>query len=225
MNVCSIFRGRRNKFIIAISGTAALLFAACIFLRIHRPRDLESFFEMAGESPPVWRQFAVRRFGVGDSTAKLLQKYPPTRREEFGRYGIYQYGPGDSNSISYTGLTVASKDGKLISAGAWSCTWQFVFFSTKDSEIGRQYDQFLKERHDRRKREYLGKLDTDLRKFYSHRGRWPEDPREFSQFVTGSPSETTNDLGITLVQRPDGLVDIALISLPGEKRSVAKPVE
>jgi hypothetical protein len=101
---------------------------------------------MAGESPPVWRQFAFRRFGIGDSTAEFLKKHPPTRREEFGRYGIYHDGPGDSNSIPFTGLTVASKDGKLISAGAWSCTWQFVFFSTKDSRLIVVHLFFLKER-------------------------------------------------------------------------------
>src|SRR5690349_4710944 len=124
MKIRSIFRGRRNKFIIGISGSVAWVFAACIFLRIHRPKDVNAYFEMARECHPVWRQFAFRQVGAGDSLVALLKRYPPKRREEFGRYGIYTFHPWESNTIPFTGLTVTSRDGKLLSAGAWSCTWQ-----------------------------------------------------------------------------------------------------
>lgn len=217
MRLRSIFQSRRNKFILGISGTAALLFVACIFLRIHRLRDIDAFLQMAGEAPPVWRQFAFRRFGPGDSVAELLRRFPPTHREEFGRYGVYQYGGG------FTGLGVTSRDGKILSAGAASCTWQYTFFQTKDVEIDVQYDAFRKGKHERRQREELGRLEASLRKFYWQQSRWPTNAQEFSQFVTGSPSVTTNDLGVRLVQQSDGVMEIALIDLPGEKRSVAKP--
>ena len=195
----------------------ALLFAACIFLRIHSPRDIDAFFEMARECHPVWRQFAFRRFGPGDSLAALLQRHPPKSREEFGRYGIYTFHPWESNAIPFTSLTVTSRDGKLLSAGAGSCTWQFIFFSTKDAEIDRAYAAFRRERHESFERRELDRLQIALRNFYSQQNRWPKNPQEFSDFVTGMPSVSTNDFHITLVQQPDGGMDIALIDLPGEK--------
>jgi len=210
--------GRRKKIRIAIFGITALAFAICIFFRIHSPRDFEAFFEMAGESPPVWRQFAFRRFGAGDSVAELLRRYPPARREEFGRYGVYQYGGG------FIGLGVTSRDGKILSAGAASCAWKFMFFQTEDPEIDSQYAAYLKEKRERFERQELMRLEGELRKFYSQQSRWPTNAQEFSEFVTGSPSLNTNDLWVTLVQQADGTMDIALINLPGEMRSVARPV-
>jgi hypothetical protein len=178
---------------------------------------------MARECHPVWRQFAFRRFGPGDSMAALLRRFPPKHREEFGRYGIYTFHPWESNAIPFTGLTVTSRDGKLLSASAGSCTWQFIFFSTKDPEIDRAYAAFRRERHESFERRELDRLEIALRNFYSQQNRWPTNPQEFSDFVTGMPSVTTNDFHITLVQQPDGALEIAFIDLPGEKRSVAKP--
>jgi len=196
---------------------------SCAFFRIWHPRDIEAYFGMASECHPAWRQFAFRHFGAGDSASDLLQRYPPDRREEFGRYGVYRYYKGDSNGIPFTGLSVVARDGKLLSAGAGSCTWRFSFFQKEDAELDRQYAVYMKERHEGFERRRLGRLETELRKFYSRHNRWPTNQEEFSFFVTGSRSVTTNDLGITLVQRPDGIVDMALVELPAEKRSVRKP--
>jgi hypothetical protein len=217
MKVRSIFRSRRNKFIIGISGTAGLLVWGCIFLRIHSFAEFESFLQMAGEAPPVWRQFAFRRFGPGDSVAELLRRFPPSGREEFGRYGVYGYGGG------FIGLGVTTRDGKILSARAGSCTWRYTFFSTDDPEIDRAYEAFRKERHESLERRELDRLEIALRHFYLIRDRWPINPEEFSNFVTHTPSVTTNDFQITLVQQADGAMEIAFIDLPGEKRSVAKP--
>jgi hypothetical protein len=197
--------------------------AACAFLRIWRVRDVEAYLGMASECHPVWRQFAFRRLGAGDSASDLLGRYPPSRREEFGRYGVYRYYQGDSNGIPFTGLSVVTRDGKLLSAGAGSCTWRFSFFQTEDPDLDRQYELFSKERRIRLERQRLGRLEAQLRKFYSVHSRWPTNQEEFSFFVTGSRSVTTNDLGITFALRTDGTVDIALVELPDESRSVRKP--
>ena len=109
----------------------------CAFFRVSRPADLEAYRGMAAECHPVWRAFAFRQFSRGDSTNALFARFPPTRREEFGRYGIYRYG-----EAGFTGLSVVTKDGKLLSAGAGSCTWQFSFFQTKDGELEQQYATF-----------------------------------------------------------------------------------
>ena len=171
----------------------------------------------------MWRQFAFRHFGSGDSAADLLKRFPASRREEFGRYGIYRSHLGDSNGIPFTSLAVVTRDGKLLSAGAGSCTWRFTFFHKEDAGLDQQYAVFLKERHERIARQHLGRLEMDLQTFYLKYTRWPTNQEEFSFFVTHSPSVTTNDLGITLIKRDDGVMDITLVEFPNEKRSVAIP--
>jgi hypothetical protein len=224
MNFSFLWSGRRKKQLLCGGLSFILLvLVSCAFLRIWHPRDIEAYLGMASECHPVWRQFALRRFGAGDSVSDLLQRYPPSRREEFGRYGVYRYNQCDSNGIPFTGLSVITRDGRLLSAGAGSCTWQFSFFHTQDTELDRQYAVFMTERHKKFARQHLERLETELRKFYSQHCRWPTNQEEFSYFVTGSQSVTTNDLGITLVQRPDGVVDMTLVELPDEKRSVTKP--
>src|SRR5437868_2187218 len=115
-------RSRKKKW--RFFGTTALMVLAfCMFFRISRPRDIEAYFGMASECPPVWKQFAFRRFGKGDSAVQFLRRFPPNGREEFGRYGVYHYQHGGSNIIAFTQLGVVTRDNKLISAWAGSCTW------------------------------------------------------------------------------------------------------
>ena len=223
MNLRSSWSDKGKKRLLFGGFFVLTVLASCVFFRIRHPRDIDAYLGMASECHPIWRQFAFRRFGADDSASNLLQRYPPSRSEVFGRYGIYSYHQGDSNCIPFTGLKVVTKDGKLLGAGAGSCTWQFSFFRTEDAELEREYAVFVKERHEKLERQRLERLETALRRFYSQHARWPTNQEEFSCFVTGSRSVTTNDLGITLVERADGVVDIALVELPDEKKSVTKP--
>ena len=118
------------------------LLALCAFFRAWSPADLEAYQGMAAECHPVWRAFAFRQFSRGDSTAALFAKFPPTRREEFGRYGIYHYHPAES----FTGVTVIARDGRLLAAGAGSCTWSFAFFETADPQLDSDYRAYIQER-------------------------------------------------------------------------------
>ena len=111
-----------RRLLIGIALASAVV-AACAFLRVTRPADILAYVGMARECHPVWRQFAFRRFGTGDSAQKFLQRFPPSRRDEFGRYGVYEYYPGSSNGIWFTGLTVVTRDDRLLSSQAGSCTW------------------------------------------------------------------------------------------------------
>ena len=57
---------------------------------------------MAGGYHPVWREFAFRRIGAGDSVADFLRRFPASDRKEFGRYGVYHYYPGNAHvHLSY----------------------------------------------------------------------------------------------------------------------------
>ncbi len=226
----------------------ALFVGACAFLRISRPRDLEAYLGMASECHPVWKHFALRRFGPGDSAHELFRRFPPTSRSEFGRYGIYSFSLGPPGSISFTTVSVVTKDGKLLTAQSGSCTWQFTFFRTEDRGLDRQYAAFMQQRHRKVLQQRLERLERSLEKFYMQHERWPTNETEFSWFVTGekpppdkpahgeTPEEASfrvryrlassppaNPLGITLKLRDDGAMGIALIGEPDLTGVIAKP--
>ena len=131
---------RRGVF--ASAACLIILLGLCAFFRVWSPAGLEAYRGMAAECHPVWRAFAFRQFSRGDSTASLFAKFPPTRREEFGRYGIYHYGP----PMAFTGFTVIARDGQLLTAGAGSCTWSFTFFETSDHQLDSDYRVYMLER-------------------------------------------------------------------------------
>ena len=93
---------------LCVGTVVVVLLACCIFFRISRASDVDAYIGMASECHPIWKQFALRRFGAGDSAAELFRKFTPDRREEFGRYGCYSYfrGPG---GLQFTGLIVTTR--------------------------------------------------------------------------------------------------------------------
>jgi len=238
----------RGRLSLAAVLTLVVLGASCVFLRISSPRDVEAFLGMASECHPVWKQFAFRRIGAGDPAQELFRRFPPTRRQEFGRYGVYYYSVGSSNGIPFTSLSVVTKDGRLISAGSGSCTWEFTFFSAKDPELERQYADFVKERDHGLEQQRLERLKVDLQRFYGQHTRWPTNESEFGWFVTGEKPPTAdsiaaekrfrsrlgirkttpelpNPLGITFTFRKDGALTIGLNGEPDLVATVSRPVK
>jgi hypothetical protein len=138
-----------RRFVIGCATALVAFVVACAFFRIRSPHDFVAYLGMAGECHPVWKQFAFRRFGRGDSADEFLRRYPPTHREEFGRYGVYQYYPNTGDLIWFTGLTVVTRDGRLLGSRAWSCTWQFTFFHTADPALDSQYAAYVEERREK----------------------------------------------------------------------------
>ena len=224
------------------------LWSVCAFLRLSRPQDLVAFLGMASECHSVWKQFAFRRFGAGGSALELFRRFPPTRREEFGRYGIYRFSDGPANCIPFTSLSVVTKDGKLIAAASGSCTWRFTFFSTQDPELNRQYAGFLQQRHRESERKRLERLEAELLRFFGQHDRWPTNEAEFGWFVTGEkpPTEAsiaaknkfmaryglgrqklafgpTNPLGITFTFPEDGTLTMTLNGETGLISTVTRP--
>lgn len=146
-----------RSFAIAAVLLGAAALGGCAFLRISRPADIAAYCGMVSECHPVWKQFALRRFNLGDLAFELFRRFPPDSREEFGRYGVYDY-YRRPEGIQFTGFRVVTRDSKLLSAGAGSCTWQFTFFRTEDTELDRQYAAYWKEKSERWKRESLGRV-------------------------------------------------------------------
>ena len=155
MNARHLWSNKKaRRFTIAAALFIALAIVCCAFLRISRPADVEAYLGMASECHPVWKQFALRRFSAGDSTAELFRRFPPSRKAEFGRYGVCSYYQS-SDGIPFTGLAVVTRDGRLLSAETGSCTWRFTFFRTADPDLDVQYAAYYKEKSERRERERL----------------------------------------------------------------------
>jgi hypothetical protein len=202
-----------------------LIFCACLFFRISSLRDFDAYLGMASECHPVWKQFAFHHFESGDSVTNLLDKFPPSRREEFGQYGIYTYfqKPG---GLSFSGLTVVSRDEKLIAVTAWSDTWLHSFFKTADTNLDLEYAAYRKTFHKKAEHQRLAKLTIALQKFYLEQQRWPTNEDEFSIFAApGTPHDSTNDLAITLTPKANGNIEIGLLEFQDEKEIVKQPAQ
>ncbi|WP_437227046.1 hypothetical protein SH661x_000146 [Planctomicrobium sp. SH661] len=143
-----------RRLIIAGAAVFSLLIAACLFFRIYGPQDLRTYVAMASEGHPVWRELALRRIRAGHPVDDLLKRYPPSSRSEFGPYGVYDYYQDSEPGLYFTGVTVVARDGKLIQATAWSCTWNSVFFDVPDPSLESQYHEYIEERY--RKLEHTG---------------------------------------------------------------------
>lgn len=55
----------------------------------------------------------------------------------------------DDVGIPFTGLSLFAKDGRLLTGSAWSCTWQFSFFETRDPSLNAAHAAFQKEQLER----------------------------------------------------------------------------
>src|SRR5947199_5537572 len=87
---------------------AVLPLGACCFLRIFKAADINAYLEMARECHPVWKQFALRQFGPGDSAKRLFQRFAPTRSDVFGRYGVYSYWNCPPGAVPFTSFGVVT---------------------------------------------------------------------------------------------------------------------
>ena len=113
-----------------------VLLACCSYFRIHRWRDVMAYACMPAECDPVWKELALRRVRQGDPVSKLTELRKPSRALEYGPYQQLEYYRGgfEPGDLWFTGITVYAKEGKLLTAVAWSCTWDHVFFEDKREE-------------------------------------------------------------------------------------------
>ncbi|HLW63707.1 MAG TPA: hypothetical protein VKS79_00210 [Gemmataceae bacterium] len=104
--------------------------AACWHHRIGSYRDYTIYSE-------------IRRYRVGDDLwfgkihagqdlAELAARHPTQRVEQLGPFTVLTYftvWPEPPQSIPFEALVIVAKDGRLVSGGAASCTWQKQFFA------------------------------------------------------------------------------------------------
>ena len=73
---------------------------------------------MAQECHPIWHDLETGRVREGDDVEQVILRMRPHAVERDGKVvGLRYHPPG-----SYTGIKLIARDGKLVSAIAWSCT-------------------------------------------------------------------------------------------------------
>lgn len=119
-------------------------------------------------------------------------------------------------------ITVAARDGKLISAAGGGCTWKYSFFDLPDPEFERQYELHLTEKRKKFELKRIDKLAGHLLTFRKDFERWPTNVKEFATFVTGSSGGGTNPLSLVLRFNQDDTIEISGEQYPEEKRTVSR---
>jgi hypothetical protein len=95
------------------------------YFKIWSWRDWEIIQAMSAECHPVWRDLHWGRVQAGQNVDEVIAATKPVRVERYGDFVELIYQPG---GLNFTGVNITAKKGRLVNAGAWSCTWNRVFF-------------------------------------------------------------------------------------------------
>jgi hypothetical protein len=129
-----MFRALRSAAL-AVLFASSIALALCWHTGIWSWHDYEVYREMSKECHPVWRDLWAGRIKEGDALNEVTLRTLPARIERFRRFARLSYYQG----MSFTGITVIAKDEKLITAGAWSCCWNVVFFDRMSPDDNREF--------------------------------------------------------------------------------------
>jgi hypothetical protein len=119
---------------------AGAILAWCWYYGVWSVRDWHALREMPQACHPVWRDLYAGRIRSGDEIEPVITRTSPPQVDRFGRWVQLGYYPGPG---SMTRVIVVARDGKLVSASAWSCTWHYVFFDTLTDQERRHLGQAL----------------------------------------------------------------------------------
>ena len=129
-------------------GIAAGLVAFAWRFHVRSWRDVEICWMMSRECHPVWKDLFLERVTAGDDVEEVIVRTRPLRIQRFGRYVLLSYEP-EGQGLPFSGMTILARDGRLVGACAWSCTWYRVFFDTQTEEDRRgssaAYDEYVQE--------------------------------------------------------------------------------
>jgi hypothetical protein len=80
---------------------------------------------------PVAQDLWCGRIAAGDSIERVTARARPHRVTKLGPFVqlfYYPGGPPGAGSMCLAGTCVVAKDGKLVAAGSWACTFQHTHF-------------------------------------------------------------------------------------------------
>lgn len=140
-------RERRISLLIGVFCVAALI-TACSHWWVWSYKDLSLYLNLKYHSPvaqALWRG-EVR---AGDLVERVIAVSRPHRIRAFGPFlQVYYYPNGDSNSdgIHLEATTLIAKDGHLIAAELYGCTFDRQYFNVATPEENALYSQLLQAR-------------------------------------------------------------------------------
>jgi hypothetical protein len=114
---------------------AAALLGCASYFRVLTWRDVKVYRAMSRECHPVWQDLHWGRIQPGQAVETVIAQTKPLRVHRFTNFTELSYQEG----LSFTGVTIIARDGKLVAAAAWSCTWHRVFFDALSLEEWRVY--------------------------------------------------------------------------------------
>jgi hypothetical protein len=116
---------------VPLAAAALLVLACCCYHRVWSWDQFRVYQAMARECDPVWRDLHYGRVQAGDPVEEVIARTRPRRVKRSGGWVVLEYPP---DGLCFTGISVAAREGRLVSAYAWSCTWTRQFFDTLSEE-------------------------------------------------------------------------------------------
>ena len=90
---------------------------------------------MDAECHPVWRDFYYSRIKAGDELDAVTARTRPSVVKREGESVLLEYYQEYQKGYAYfTGIMAEARDGRLVSAYAYSCTWTRQFFDETGQE-------------------------------------------------------------------------------------------
>jgi hypothetical protein len=144
-------RRRRIGLLIGAIGVAALL-AACSRWRVWSYEDLSLYRRLKYHSR-VAQALWLGEIRPGDRVERIIGMSRPNRTKTLGPFlEIFYYPTGDPHPdcINLEGTVLIAKDGRLIAAGSYGCTFRREFFNVSTSEESALYAELLRAKIDAR---------------------------------------------------------------------------
>jgi len=141
---------RRHRAILTGGLGALLLVSACSYWRVWSYRDLIVYCHARSHSPvggALWRG----EIAAGSRIDRVLAMATPHRTNTLGPFLTVYYLPGgvpSPDSICLEGTALTAKDGRLISAASYGCTFQRTYFNVSTTDENELLARLLRERID-----------------------------------------------------------------------------
>lgn len=139
---------KRRLALLAVTLVIGSLLAACWYWRIWSYRDFSDYLEVRHHAPvalALWRGEIRPETEIGD----VIARWRPNATLTLGPFVDIMYYPGGDlrpGVISFAGTALRAKDGRLISAGSYGCTFERTYFDVTTADENALYARLVEER-------------------------------------------------------------------------------
>ena len=140
-------RKRRITTCRTVSLCLVAILSACSYWRIWSYGDLFLYLCLRRHSPVAPRPLA-RAIRPGGQIDRVIAMFRPNFIDSLGpflRIDYYPTGDLPPGAISLEGTSLTAKDGRLISAGSYGCTFQRIYFDVSTADENALYVRLVQE--------------------------------------------------------------------------------